>query len=155
MRFSSDVLPRQPFTWAQPVMPGLTLWRSMYCGNCVLELVHEVRALGPRADERHVPLEHVPELRQFVEVEAPQEAAERRAARVVVTRPDRAGLALGVEAHRAELVDRERPAVEAHALLAVEDRAGRGEADERRDDGERDGQQQEGDGRQRRCRPRA
>ncbi len=38
MRFSSEVLPRQPFTWAQPVMPALTLWRSMYCGmrclNC-------------------------------------------------------------------------------------------------------------------------
>ena len=38
MRFSSDVLPRQPLTCAQPVMPALTLWRSMYCGmrclNC-------------------------------------------------------------------------------------------------------------------------
>ncbi len=32
MRFSIDVLPRQPFTCAQPVMPDFTLWRSMYWG---------------------------------------------------------------------------------------------------------------------------
>ncbi len=29
MRFSSEVLPRSPCTCAHPVMPDLTLWRSM------------------------------------------------------------------------------------------------------------------------------
>ena len=50
----------------------------------LLELVDEERPLGPRADERHVAAQHVPELRQLVDVGAPQQAADRRAARVVV-----------------------------------------------------------------------
>ena len=32
MRLLIEVLPRQPCTWAQPVSPDFTRWRSMYCG---------------------------------------------------------------------------------------------------------------------------
>ena len=91
MRFSSDVLPRQPLTCAQPVMPAFTLWRSMYCGMRCLNCSTKNGRSGPRADDRHVAAQHVPELRQLVEVEAAQPAADRRRARVVVARPDRAG----------------------------------------------------------------
>ena len=59
----------------------------------VLELLDEVRALGPRPDQRHVAPQHVPELGQLVDVEAPEEAAERRAARVFLVGPDGPGAA--------------------------------------------------------------
>ena len=49
--------------------------------------------------------------------------ADRRGARVVVARPDRAGVVFGAQVHRAELVDVERLAVEPHPLLRVEHRA--------------------------------
>ena len=96
MRFSSDVLPRQPLTCAQPVMPGLDLVAQHVLRDAVLELLDEVGPLGTRADDRHVAAQHVPELRQLVEVAAAQPAADRRAARVVLARPDRAGVVLGV-----------------------------------------------------------
>src|SRR4051812_22426918 len=36
--------------------------------NAVLELLDEKRPFGTRSDDRHVAAEHVPELRQFIEV---------------------------------------------------------------------------------------
>ena len=88
---------------------GLHLVAQHVLRDPVLELLDEERPLGPRADDRHVAPQHVPELRQLVEVEPAQPAADRRAARVVVARPDRAGLVLGALVHRAELVDRGTP----------------------------------------------
>jgi hypothetical protein len=35
--------------------------------DSLLELIHEVRPLGTRTDERHVAAENVPELRQLVD----------------------------------------------------------------------------------------
>ena len=123
---------------------GLHLVAQHVLRNAVLELLDEVRALGARADDRHVAPEDVPELRQLVEVRPPEEAAERRHARVVLARPDRAGLALGVVQHRAELDDRERLAVEAHALLPVEHRARRDVSrTSARDEPERDRQHEQ------------
>src|SRR5688572_9120614 len=90
--------------------------------DAVLELLHEEGAFRPRADDRHLTFEDVPELWQLVEVEAAQPAADRRRARVVFARPHRPAGVFGVVLHRAELVDGEWPAVEAHALLRVEDR---------------------------------
>src|SRR5947207_3065899 len=46
--------------------------------NAVLRLLDELRALGTRSDDRHVAAQDVPELRQLVEVRAPQKLAERR-----------------------------------------------------------------------------
>ena len=134
MRFSSDVLPRQPLTCAQPVMPGLDLVPQHVLRDAVLELLDEIGTLRPRPDDRHVAAQHVPELRQLVEIEAPQPAPDRRAARVVRRAPRRAGFVLGALVHRAELVDLERLAVEPHALLRVEHRTGRRAPDQRRDD---------------------
>ena len=53
---------------------GLHLVAQHVLRNAVLELLDEERPLRPRADERHVAAEHVPELRQLVEVRAAQEA---------------------------------------------------------------------------------
>lgn len=87
------------------------------------ELLDEVRALGARADEAHVAVEDVPDLRQFVEAGGADEGADARDARVVVGRELRAGEFLSVDAHRAELVDLVGLAEATGADLAVEGRA--------------------------------
>src|SRR5205807_3080837 len=104
-------------------------------GHPPAELLDEARALGTRADEAHLTAQDVPELRKLVEAEAPEERPEPRAPRVVRPRPDGAGLALGIHAHRAELEHLEAPAVQTHPLLAVEDGPGGGELEE---DGDRE-----------------
>lgn len=110
---------------------------GVLCG----ELLNEVRALGARADEAHVAVEDVPYLRQLIEAGGADEGADARDARVVVGRELRAGVFLGVDAHRAELVDFIGPAEAAGADLAVECRAVvlklDGEGDERHE-GQRD-----------------
>src|SRR6186713_3058153 len=93
---------------------GLDLVAQHVLRDAVLELLDEEGALGPRPDDRHVALEHVPELRQLVEVEAAQPAAHRRRPRVVVAHPHRARRVLGVLVHRADLEYGEGAAVEPH-----------------------------------------
>src|SRR5205814_40596 len=90
------------------------------------------------ANEAHLTAQDVPQLWQLVEAEAPEERPEPRASRVVRPRPHRAGLALGVHAHRAELEHPEALAVQAHPLLAVEDGPA-GDELERRGDREHHG----------------
>src|SRR4051812_991653 len=102
-------------------------------GNLVLELRDEQRPLGPRADDRHIALEDVPQLRQFVDVGAPQHLADRRPPRVLLAREHWPGHRFGIVEHRAELVDHERLAVEAHPLLTVEHRSARRELHQHRD----------------------
>src|ERR1051325_8024564 len=65
---------------------GLHLVAQHVLRDAVLELFDEEGALGARADDRHVALQHVPELRQLVQIEAPQPASDGRRARVVVAR---------------------------------------------------------------------
>ena len=79
------------------------------------------------ANREIVEVKVVPDL---VQVRAAQEAADRRAARIVLAGPDRAGVALRFVVHRPELPDEERVAVQAHALLTEEGRTGRAEPDE-------------------------
>ena len=45
-------------------------------GNILRELIHVKGPLGPRAHEAHVAAEHVPVLRQFVEVPPADESAD-------------------------------------------------------------------------------
>src|SRR5262245_37782263 len=56
--------------------------------DLVPELLDEMRTLGPRPDDGHVPAQHVPELRELVEVRAPEEPAERRHPWIVGYGPD-------------------------------------------------------------------
>ena len=102
-------------------------------------LEHLVVALGQRtrADERHLAAQHVHQLRQLVQREAPQHPPDARQARVVADLEQRArglvelfevGLALlGVGVHRAELQARERSLADAAARRAEHDRPARGE----------------------------
>ena len=102
---------------------GLDVVAVGVLGILLGELLDEVRALGARTDEAHVAVEDVPDLRQFVEAGGADEGADARDARVVVGRELRAGVLLGVDAHRAELVDLVGLAEAAGADLAVEGRA--------------------------------
>src|SRR6266542_4450952 len=81
------------------------------------------------ADQAHIATQHVEQLRQLVEVPAPQPAAHARDARVVaqledrpvrlVQLPERGQAVLRVHRHGAELVHGEHPAVPTHPLLAT------------------------------------
>ena len=87
-RFSGRVAP--PAVHLRPSRDaGLDLVAQHVLRNSVLELLDEIRPFGPRAHDRHVAPQHVPELGQLVEVDAAQPAAHRRASGIVVTRPDR------------------------------------------------------------------
>src|SRR5581483_2801916 len=109
----------------------------------VLELHEIAQRQRPRPDERHLAAQHVQHLRQLVDRVAPQHAADRGDARVVLDlekRPRRLvrrlerGLPLGcVDVHRPELEHAELALAEADAAVAVEDRPGRVELDGERD----------------------
>ncbi len=110
------------------------------------ERLDEARLLGAWAHQAHVAHEHVPQLRQFVERQLAQRAAERRAARIVLHRPARARH-LGVGAHAAELDHAEPAAVQAHALLRVEHGAARIQSHEQRQQQQQRRQQQQAEAR--------
>src|SRR3954471_250609 len=109
--------------------PGLDAVAVAVAVDVALEQPGEVRTLGTWADQAHVALEHVQQLRQLVERGAAQEGAEARAA-VVALNPAGGGVRrqvrhrerLGRGAHGAELAHLELTAVEAVARLAEEDR---------------------------------
>ena len=97
-----------------------------------------------RPDQRHLPHEHVEELRQLVERGTPQKAAdpgdpwvaldlEQTAARLVAVGQG-VLLSVGVDDHRAELVDIEDRISAADPTLSEEDRAGRVKPDRQGDD---------------------
>ncbi len=87
-----------------------------------------------RTDQAHVALEHVPELRQLVEGELAQQAANGRDPRIGLGLEDRAGhlvevgdvaaALVRVLDHRPELVEHEGSAVQPDALLLEEHGAG-------------------------------
>ena len=115
-------------------MPGPEVEPPPRPAGHVLVLVEDDRA---RADERHLALEHVEELRQLVEARAPQEGADPRDARVVrdlehprvatgrevhVQVRELVLPRLGVGGHRPELEDPEDLLRPAAPGLAEEDR---------------------------------
>ena len=134
-------------------MPGLHRQPPSVPDVVLRDLARERRA---RADEAHRPGQHVPELRQLVDRGSPQEAPDSGDARVVLHLERGAAslvevhqlveLLLRVADHRAELQHRERPPVEADALLAEEDRRAiadaegdRGADEERAEEDQADG----------------
>ena len=104
-----------------PVRPGTQV------GAARLPRLVQRRVLGEheraRADEAHVALQDVEQLRRLVEREAPDEAPDARDALVVRALDDRAVLAYEhgrVELHRAELVELEEAPAAPGALLREE-----------------------------------
>ena len=115
----------------------------------VRHLLGELRVVldhvGPRPGHAHVALEHVDELRQFVNAEPAHPAPEAEDPHVALHRL--AGLVGVVFTHRAELDDLEFTVLDSRALLQEEERAGRLESlhdpdheHERREDEKDDGQ---------------
>src|SRR6185295_2237677 len=77
------------------------------------ELFDEARPLRSGADQAHLAAQHVEELGQLVEAPAPEEPAQPGATRIVRRGPYRAGLRLGIDAHRPEFQHAKAPAVDA------------------------------------------
>ena len=132
--FSDHEVSRVMRSWAKPVMPGLDDQPLPVLRDLLAELLEEGGPDRARADDAHVAAQHVPELRQLVEVREAQDAAERASPRPAVRRvsswprygPSRAS-ASGRE--RAELEHREDPPRAPDAPAAVEHRAPGGEPD--------------------------
>ena len=120
-------------------------------GVVLHDLVDVELALGARSDEGHVAHEHIPELRQFVEVVLAQCAANGGETRVaIVAGKELRTLGFGVGVHGAEFIDEERPSAAPDALLAEESRAAVAAAngyvaveEERREDHEADGRNED------------
>ena len=119
----------RPLTCAQPVMPGSTAsrpsWRSVYC----VDLHPHGRA---RADQAHLAAQHVDEVRQLVEREAPQQRADARDARIALVDRQPGAHLLGAAHHRAQLEQVEVAAALADPALAVDRRAAALEPDRER-----------------------
>ena len=92
----------------------------------VRKLCHELGPLWPRADQAHLAEQHVDQLGELVQAEAPNDLAQTRAPRVIWHRPYRPRGGLGVGPHRAELEHVKRTPVQADPLLDVQDRPVRG-----------------------------
>src|SRR3546814_15949397 len=71
--------------------------------DLAFELVDELRALGPRADEAHLAAQHVEELRQLVQPRLADERADAGHSVVVGGRPARHAIAFGLGAHATKL----------------------------------------------------
>src|SRR5689334_6012997 len=98
-------------------------------GDLFSQLRDEMRPPRSRADETHLALEDVPELRNLIDANLANDAADARRAVVAFRRPDRSFL-LGVDAHRAKLRQDKRASVFTDAFLFVKDRTTRFKFDE-------------------------
>lgn len=94
--------------------------------------LHVLDALGPRADERHIALEDVEDLRQLVDAQLADDPPDARDARVARAARDHAAVSLGVDDHAAELDDLKHAPVFRAALLLEEHGAAVLELDRRR-----------------------
>ena len=81
-------------------------------------LLHDFRALGAWTDDRHVTLQNIDELREFIDADFSDDAADLRDSVVVHRRELRTAL-LCVDAHRAELDDVEGAAIFGEPLLTI------------------------------------
>src|SRR4029079_4533993 len=95
-----------------------------------------VAQCGPRPDHGHVAPEHVPELRQLVHGEAPQDAADARDPCVALVDGEAGADVLGADGHRAELHEVEILAVLPDPRLAGEHAGSVVELDRKRRGGE-------------------
>src|SRR3989344_4998087 len=85
----------------------------------------ELRPLGPWTDQRNMTSNYVPELGQFIQPGAAEEAAQGSDAAVIGSGPDRAGGRLGVWHHCPELYYFERIAQMSLSDLGVKNWPGR------------------------------
>ena len=101
--------------WAQSV-------EALVATVALHNLVDVVFPLRARTHKGHIAREHIPKLRQLVEVMGAQETAYACQSRVVVLLQQLLALFLCVNHHAAELVDVERPPTESDTLLLINGR---------------------------------
>ena len=89
-------------------------------GNSVTELVDVDRSLWSGAHQGHIAPNHIEELRQLVETHRPKKFPHRSNPLIIRTGP--AGpLRLGIQLHRAELVDVKSGAIKTDPFLFIKD----------------------------------
>jgi hypothetical protein len=102
-----------------------------------------LRQLWPGTDEAHVSAEDVVELRQFVELELAENAAEGRDAAVTIAGEAGTGIGSRGRDHGTEFVNAKQLPLAAHPWLDEEHRTARRELDEGGDGQHREGENQE------------
>ena len=107
----------RPFTWARPGDSGSDLVPARLRRRIAIQVLHQKRA---RTHEAHVASQHVDELWQLVKTRRAKQLS--RDAESIRIRDRRTGRDL---AHRPELENRERTAVQARAALTEQDRSDR------------------------------
>ncbi len=112
--------------------------------DALLEFPAEHGALGPGADQRHIPLDDIPQLWYFIDARSAHESSERRDPTILAVGPPGAP-GLGVDVHGTELVEPEYPAVLADPVLRVDHGTGALALDLQRNDEHR-GRQDDGRG---------
>ena len=116
---------------------GKHLVASRLTRRVPIQILDEQR---PRADQTHVTAHHVPELRQLIETQCAQHAAERGEPLGIRLELSRT---VPLERHRAELVEPERSCAKPRPLLGEDHRAAERRGDAKRyerDDRHRDGE---------------
>ena len=96
------------------------VWHQVLIGQIRRQHSRDVR---PWPDQRHVALDHVDQLRNFVEAGFSQNSSDRRHACVALHRLPYAARITGIVAHGAELVDLEAAVSIAVAILIEQHRA--------------------------------
>ena len=87
--------------------------------DVVLKIPNQLGALRTRADQAHFAFEHIPELRDLVDVPLPHQCADSKAARVIFCGPADLPVFLRVKSHTANLQHVEGLAIPAQPSLAV------------------------------------
>src|SRR6185369_7677033 len=97
--------------------------------NLLGQLGHEMWTLRTWANETHLALQDVPELRDLVHAYLANDASDARRARVTLAGPNWSIL-FGVDSHRAKLCQHKRAAVLSYSVLFIEDWTTRFEFDQ-------------------------
>src|SRR4051812_43318111 len=89
--------------------------------NFFFQQINEEWALGPRADEAHVAVQHVDELRQFIQAQLAQYSSYASDSRINILSPDRTTLRFGIDKHGTEFTDFEEFSIQTNAGLPIQD----------------------------------
>src|ERR1051325_1509804 len=113
--------------------PGRDQMSLLIKRNLLGELGHEVRPFRTWSNKAHLAFQDVPELRDLVDANFANDAADAGRARVAFAGPNRTIL-FGVNSHRAKLSQYKRATVFSDSFLFVKDRTTRFELDQHRRD---------------------
>jgi hypothetical protein len=105
--------------------PGRHEQSMAIAGQEELQLRNEFGPFRPGPNEAHVAAHHIPELRQLINMKRSKDAADKNDPWICVRSPARAGFALTIMKHRADLIKLIKDSISAHPHLRVEGRTTR------------------------------